>query len=76
MIVLIATVAPIALAIIATPKLLWYVFRSRGYDFASPQLQRFMTLYRAVELCVAAIVCSFLYSRLLQKKPPDLSTIA
>jgi hypothetical protein len=75
MVVLAATVAPIVVAIILSPKL-WYVLISRGYRFESPQLQRAMTLYRVGELCIAAIVCSFLYRRLLQKKPTDLSTLA
>ncbi len=74
-IVLLATVAPIAIAILLSPKV-WYIFISRGFQFAGPQLQRFMTLYRVMELCIAVIVCSYLYSRLLQKRPTDLSTIA
>ena len=35
-----------------------------------------MVLYRTLELCIMAIVCSFLYRRLLQQKPTDLGTIA
>jgi hypothetical protein len=75
MIVLVATVGPIAVAIFFSAKV-WYLFLSRGYGYASPQLQRAMTLYRALELSIAAIVCSSLYRRLLQMKPTDRSTIA
>jgi hypothetical protein len=75
MIVLLATVAPVTVAILLSPKV-WYVFISRGYSLAGPQLQRYMALYRVIELCVAVVVCSSLYDRLFQKKPADLSTLA
>jgi hypothetical protein len=75
MIVLAASMAPIATAIFFSAKV-WFIFISRGYGFNSPQLQRTMALYRAMELCIAAIVCSFLHNRLLQKKPADLHTLA
>jgi hypothetical protein len=75
MIVLAASVVPIAATIFLSPKV-WFFFISRGHGFNSPQLQWAMALYRVVELCIAAIVCSYLYSRLLQRKPPDPSTIA
>lgn len=76
MIVLAASMTPIAAAIFFSGKV-WYVFLSRGYGFDSPQLQRAMALYRAVELGIAVIVCSFLYGRLLQKKKPTgLGTLA
>jgi hypothetical protein len=75
MIVLAASVVPIAAAIFLSAKV-WFVFVSRGYGFNSPQLQWAMALYRAVELCIAAIVCSFLYGRLLQRKPIDRGTVA
>ena len=74
-IVLAASIAPIAVALWLSPRV-WYLFTSRGYVFESPQLQLAMALYRAAEICAAAIVCSLLYSRLLEKKPTDLSTIA
>jgi hypothetical protein len=70
MIVLAASVVPIAASIFLSPKV-WFVFVSRGYGFNSPQLQWAMALYRAVELCIAAILCSFLYARFLQKKPAE-----
>lgn len=75
MVVLIATVAPVAVAILVSPKV-WYLFLSRGYGFDSPQLQWATGLYRVVELSLAAIVCSFLYRRLLQKKSADRGSIA
>jgi hypothetical protein len=75
MIVLAASVGPIAIAIFFSAKV-WFLFLARGYGFNSPQLQWAMALYRAVELCIAAIVCSYLYSRLLPRKSTDLSTIA
>jgi hypothetical protein len=67
MIVLAATVAPVALATNLSPKI-WYVFLAKGYGHASPQLQWTMALYRALELCIAAMVCSFLYRRLIETK--------
>lgn len=75
MVVLAATVAPIAATIFLSPKV-WFFFISRGHGFNSPQLQWAMALYRVVELCIAAIVCSFLYGRLLQRKPICPNTIA
>ena len=75
MIVLAASVAPIAMATVYSRNI-WYVLTSRGYGFASPQLQWAMALYRALELCIAAMVCLFLYRRLLQEKPADRGSIA
>lgn len=71
MIVLAGSVAPIAVANRLSPKL-WYVFLSRGYTFDSPQLQRVVFLYHALELSIAALVGSYLYRRLLQPRPADL----
>jgi len=74
MIVLAASVVPIAASIFLSPRV-WFIFVSRGYGFNSPQLQWAMALYRAVELCIAAILCSFLYARFLQKKPAERTIV-
>jgi hypothetical protein len=75
MIVLVATAVPVAVATNLWPRL-QHLLYSRGYGFTSPQLQWTMALYRTLELCIAVIACSFLYRRLLHKKPTDFSTIA
>jgi len=73
MIVLAASIAPIAIAtslslkIVLSPKI-WYLFLPSGYTLSGPQLQRALHLYRGLELCIAAVVCSYLYRRLLQSK--------
>ena len=60
MIVLTATLAPLA---------------ARGF-VVSEQLERILVLNFKLEICTAAIVCSFLHRRLLQKKPTGLRNIA
>jgi hypothetical protein len=75
MIVLAATLAPVAVITSLWPHPEHFLY-TRGYGFTAPQLLWIMVLYRTLELCITAIVCSFLYRRLLRKKPTDLSTIA
>ncbi|MGP8260994.1 MAG: hypothetical protein ACLQM6_13690 [Acidobacteriaceae bacterium] len=75
MIVLAATVAPVVVVTSLWPHPEHFLY-TRGYGFTTPQLLWIMVLYRTLELCIMAIVCSFLYRRLLQQKPTDLGTIA
>ena len=81
MIVLAATAIPVAIANSLWNPLQFLLF-AKGYGFtgpygyARPQFYQIMALYRTLELCIAAMACSFLYHWLLQKKPTDLGTIA
>jgi hypothetical protein len=74
MIVLAATLAPVAVITSLWPHPEFFLY-TRGYGFFTPQMLWFLALYRTLELCITVIACSFLYRRLLQKKPTDLSTI-
>jgi hypothetical protein len=73
MIVLAATVAPAAVAQFFSGVAL--VFFWGYFGFRGPGWERAMTLYRWLEICIAALVCSFVYLRLLPDEPADLSTL-
>jgi hypothetical protein len=73
MIVLAASIAPVAVATLFSPMLL-HIFLSRWQGQCVIFLFRVVPVLpnRALNLCIAALVCSLLHRHLLQPKPADL----
>jgi hypothetical protein len=71
MIVLAGTVAPAAIAQFFAGYALFFFLDYFGVR--SPEWGRAMNLYRAMGICIAALVCSYLYRRLLREKTTDVA---